>query len=471
MPPKRSARVTTSPSTQRSRTARPVRPAGSHRPVLPAARDDRPLQAFRAPSIPRLRAPRPPALLLPAKSAGVTAAEAPPPAGAVSPEAGVAAVNEAPPHRPVLAADMPAGALQVMSWSCAAPDDVGPHALGITYWFAAAPTGDPYPVSMQFTGRRVVGSGAPGEAETFQVVRTVDRVIPGSGRVALTARVPGLAPGEWDVTASPVAPGVSAANMEHSAASSASLPRGSARGATAFQPVVNVRAPGVRIGAWPSLVGIGWLVALVLQSILAAREGLPVGRVLIVSALASLIGLAGAKAYYLLTHRKERPDLLTAGMSIQGFVLAAIGALVLGNWWAEIPLWQTLDVTAPGLLFGMMIGRLGCLFGGCCAGRPTASRWGVWSSDRRVGVRRIPVQLLESGPAGIAGAVTLAAVLVTDSPVEGLIFVAGFAAYTFGRQLLFPLRGIARTTAHGRMATLVVAGLVLVAALARVLLA
>ena len=219
------------------------------------------------------------------------------------------------------------------------------------------------------------------------------------------------------------------------------------------------------MAAWPTLVGLGALVALAVQGLVAAREGLPVGTVFLVSVIASLIGLVGAKAYYLLTHRQETGALWRAGMSVQGFVLAALATLALGGWWAGLSIGSLLDVSAPGLLFGMTIGRLGCLLGGCCAGRPTASRWGVWSSDRRVGVRRIPVQLMESALAGAVALAVLAAVLWVDPPVDGLLLVAGLSGYVLGRQLLFPLRGLPRLTSWGRLATLAAAGLVLVVAL------
>jgi prolipoprotein diacylglyceryltransferase len=62
----------------------------------------------------------------------------------------------------------------------------------------------------------------------------------------------------------------------------------------------------------------------------------------------------------------------------------------------HVPAGVFLDVTAPGLLFAMAVGRVGCFFAGCCGGPPTASCWGVWSSDQHVGARRIPTQLLES---------------------------------------------------------------------------
>ena len=332
--------------------------------------------------------------------------------------------------------------------------DVEPQGLGLTYWFDAARTGAPYPVSVRFTGRRLTSDADSGERRTFEVVQTMERVLPGSGRIALSARIPGITSGEWQVTATPLA---TKGDTPAGAVGSAAMPTGSATGRTAFLPAVRVLAPGVRVGAWPALVGLGAAIALAVQAALAGHRGLPAGRLLAVSLVASLLGLIGAKAYYVLTHRQETGGVLRAGMSVQGFVLVALSTVVLGSLLAGVLVGPALDVSTPGLLLGMTVGRLGCFFGGCCAGLPTASRWGIWSSDRRVGVRRIPVQLMESAWAGVLAAATSSVVLTVDPPVGGLILVAGLAAYIAGRQLLFPLRGIPRATTWGRVTTLVLA--------------
>jgi phosphatidylglycerol---prolipoprotein diacylglyceryl transferase len=248
----------------------------------------------------------------------------------------------------------------------------------------------------------------------------------------------------------------------------------SASGATGFGPVIRVRAPGARLGTWPGLVGAGVAVALTVQSRLAARGHLPVTAILLVSLLASVVGLLGARIYYL---AEQRPGalikprvLLTAGMCIQGFVLAAMATASIGMLVAGVPVGRFLDVTAPGLLFGMSIGRFGCFFGGCCAGRPTASRWGLWSSDRRLGMRRVPTQLMESALALVLGVAGLVAVLSTAAKPAGVVFAGVIAAYTLGRQLLFPLRDLPRTTSHGRALTIAVTAAILLAeALAAVL--
>jgi phosphatidylglycerol:prolipoprotein diacylglycerol transferase len=211
------------------------------------------------------------------------------------------------------------------------------------------------------------------------------------------------------------------------------------------------------------------VVALALQGVLAGRSDLPERRVLVVSVVASLVGLVAAKLYYWVEHRGRPVNLLTGGLCIQGFVLGAVGTLMVGTLFVGVPAGRVLDVTTPGLLFGMTIGRFGCFFGGCCAGRATASRWGHWSSDRRLGVRRIPTQLLESVVAFSVGLAALLAVWNTPTDPAGTVFVGAMAAYTLGRQVLFPLRDLPRHTAHGRTITAMLAALALVVAVAVVI--
>ena len=353
--------------------------------------------------------------------------------------------------------------LQVVDVGCGALTDTEPQALGLTYWFDAAPHGDPYPVTVRFQGHRLGLHGKPGPRDSFVVSTTVEHVVPGSGRVAVTTRVIDIVSGQWNVTATLITGRDSPAENGRTARPKTPQ-RVSASGGTGFEPVIRVRAPGARLGAWPALVTVGVVVALTVQSRLAVRARLPVATTLFVSLIASVVGLLGAKLYYLAEHGLARPfkpgALVSAGMCIQGFVLAAIATATIGMLAAGVPIGPFLDATAPGLLLGMSIGRLGCFFGGCCAGRPTASRWGLWSSDRCVGTRRIPTQLLESALALALGAGALLAVSSGAVAPAGVVFVGAIAAYTLARQLLFPLRDLPRKTSHGRVLVAVVAAVV-----------
>ncbi|MBI2708874.1 MAG: prolipoprotein diacylglyceryl transferase [Actinobacteria bacterium] len=361
-----------------------------------------------------------------------------------------------------------------MAFSCEPIDDLEPQALGVTYWFDTPTDGEPFTVKVRYTGRRSGVKGKAGKGDAFDVVETLEDVLPGSGPVAVTTWLSDVTPGEWQVTAAGTIerPGAGGAagrepRSRRSGAGSAAgkrLPSASSTGRTGYAPVIRVRAPGARLGAWPGLVSLGVVVALIMQSVLARRNDLPATRILLISLVASLIGLVGAKVYYYVEHRGRDLSLVTAGMCIQGFVLGAVGALVVESLLFGVSVGQVVDVSTPGLLFAMCIGRFGCFFGGCCVGRPTGSRWGLWSSDRRLGLRRIPTQLLESTLAFSIGLVALVAVLARSEGPAGTIFVASIAAYTLGRQLLFPLRDLPRHTHNGRTLTMVIAGAIALAA-------
>lgn len=355
--------------------------------------------------------------------------------------------------------------VEITDFSCGGLDDAPEQSLGVTYWFDAEPAGDPYPMTVHLAGRlRGEARQADGQV-SFEVTSTVEDVLPGSGRVAVTTRIPHLRQGDWEVTATPVEQAPDGARARWVQVANPRLARATTSGRTAFSPIVRNLAPGVLLGAWPALVGMGFLLALAVQSLLARQFDLPGLRLFLLTLLASSLGLFAAKGYYLLTHPNEPRSIRTPGMSVQGFVIVTLGTLLVGSFLLGLPVGAVLDTAAPGMLFGMAVGRLGCLLGGCCVGRPTASRWGVWSSDRRLGIRRIPVQILESSLSAALGTLALLAVLLLPASGEGLVLVATVAAYVVGRQVLFPLRSIPRATAHGRTVTFVVASLVLVGSL------
>jgi phosphatidylglycerol:prolipoprotein diacylglycerol transferase len=207
------------------------------------------------------------------------------------------------------------------------------------------------------------------------------------------------------------------------------------------------------------MVTLGIVVALALQSLVISADRLALGPVWMVSLAAIVVGIIGAKVWFIVLHRSEHR---LEGWCIQGFIASAPLAAAILLAVLHVPVGVFLDVTAPGLLVGMAVGRVGCFFAGCCGGPLTASRWGVWSSDQRVGARRIPTQLLESVLALSLGMGVLVAVVV-HGPAGGAFFVAALAAYTLGRQGLLRLRAEARQTRLGGLATSALAVLVLIA--------
>src|SRR5438067_2530565 len=160
------------------------------------------------------------------------------------------------------------------------------------------------------------------------------------------------------------------------------------------------------------LLAAAYLLGLRLAMARARARGLDASRVLDLGIYIIISALIGAKALLLVTDfqtfRHDPRELLglarSAGVFYGGLILAVAVAL----WYIRrvgLPLWTTCDVFAPGIALGHVIGRFGCLFAGCCYGKPTTEPWGVTFTDpyaqsyvgTPLGVPLHPTQLYEAG--------------------------------------------------------------------------
>lgn len=350
-------------------------------------------------------------------------------------------------------------------------ESAGREMLAISYWFDPPPGWRRSAVRIRISGRRS-GSRRPGPRDQFVCYETVDDVEPSSGRISVTARVRDIEPGDWVTTATVVdAPAGGPARRGrrgpaqppiqlHLAGWSwrrwSLLEAPPAARRTCLAPAIHV--PGMIPYIWGPMVFAGVILGLLLQMLIVRHLQLSPPRVLAVSIAALLAGAVGAKAWYAVVRRREHSY---NGWCIQGFLVAfalvapATAALV------GVPIGTFFDISASGVFAGAVVGRLGCFLAGCCSGRPTTARWGVWSSDQRVGRRRIPTQLLEAALAAVVSAVSLAA-LLSLGPRHGTIFLGAAAAYTLLRQGILRLRLEQRESP--RLGALVAAGAAMVLA-------
>lgn len=328
----------------------------------------------------------------------------------------------------------------------------------VSHWFDSGTGGEPYTATVRLTGRRVGIRGMSRPGDTFVQEATVEGVIPGTGPVSITSWVYGLRPGEWTVRGDLSRPAIRSEGPSTSdrarrrisellAPARWSWPRWSV--STAPTAAVRTRwarlaplarMPAVAPGSWPALGSLAVVVALAMQAVILAHLRVPFGPSLEVSLLALVAGLVGAKVWYALLHPGPWPQALLGGWAVDGFFLVSPVVAIVASLAVGLPIGRFLDSSAPGLFLGVAIGRLGCFFTGCCAGRFTSSRWGIWSSDQRVGARRIPAQLLESA-AGCSIGLASALLILGDVPtVPGLVFVGASGAYILVRQFLLRLR-------------------------------
>ncbi|MBE3561430.1 MAG: prolipoprotein diacylglyceryl transferase, partial [Ktedonobacteraceae bacterium] len=258
--------------------------------------------------------------------------------------------------------------------------------LAVTYWFEPAPHPEPYAVTVRFTGQRVMAKKKRARAgDRFVHEETIEKVIPGSGPISVTARIRDINAGEWTVTAQVLSPVHQIRELKDGGSAAPGgngLPRLVARLWQRWAPPVSAespvktclsplaRVPGIVPGIWGIMVTLGMIVALVLQSLIISISHLAIGPAWLVTLGAILVGIIGAKGWFIILHwRAHRLE----GWCIQGFIVAATLAAAILLLLLHMPMGTFLDATAPGLLIAMAVGRVGCFFAGCCGGPPTAA--------------------------------------------------------------------------------------------------
>jgi phosphatidylglycerol---prolipoprotein diacylglyceryl transferase len=228
-----------------------------------------------------------------------------------------------------------------------------------------------------------------------------------------------------------------------------------------------------RIPSYTVMLYIGVVTGTLAGAAVAGAEGLS-QTAFVLSALALLVpALLGARALFVLTHIsffRAHPDWLWrrsgGGSALFGGLVATFLLSVPVARLVDVPFWRYWDAVSVAMLLGLTLTRLGCLMNGCCSGRSTDGRLGVWLPDTSgTWERRYPVQVLEA----VWGAAILVTGLVTwrstDHP--GALFAVLAAGYGAGRLLLEPLRGDPRT--HSAVAANIIASATLIALAAAVL--
>jgi len=145
-----------------------------------------------------------------------------------------------------------------------------------------------------------------------------------------------------------------------------------------------------KIFTYGLLVATGFLVAILLASSRAEKEGLDSQKVLDLCFYVMVSALLGARLLYVIV---EYRYFLDSPLEIFKFWIGGLvfyGGLILGVlislWYLkrnQMPMWKTADLLAPSIALGQSIGRWGCFFAGCCYGKKTDVAWGVTFTDPR----------------------------------------------------------------------------------------
>ncbi|MBV9303737.1 MAG: prolipoprotein diacylglyceryl transferase [Acidobacteriaceae bacterium] len=158
------------------------------------------------------------------------------------------------------------------------------------------------------------------------------------------------------------------------------------------------------------LVALGFLAGLGMTLRLARQTEMPAEKITNLAVYCAMAGIIGAKLFMFLFDAREYLEhpseifsietLRAAGVFHGGLIVALIvGALYMRS--QQLPLWQTMDVFAPGIALGHAIGRIGCFAAGCCWGKECHLPWGVYFRSNEAAPVPLdrplhPVQLYES---------------------------------------------------------------------------
>jgi phosphatidylglycerol:prolipoprotein diacylglycerol transferase len=212
---------------------------------------------------------------------------------------------------------------------------------------------------------------------------------------------------------------------------------------------------GFPVYTYGVLLAAAYLLGLQFALMRARTRGLDPNRVMDLGIWIIISALVGAKLLLLIvdfdTFGRNPAELLTLVRSGGVFYGGLIAAVIVALWYLRrhrMPMWTVTDVFAPGIALGHVIGRTGCLFAGCCFGKPTDVPWAVtFRSEyaaQNVGtplnIPLHPTQLYEAG----AELLILGLLLLTEKkgrPFPGRTFWAYMLLYAISRFVIEIYRG------------------------------
>jgi len=212
---------------------------------------------------------------------------------------------------------------------------------------------------------------------------------------------------------------------------------------------------GFPVYTYGVLLAAAYLLGLQFALMRARKRGLDPNRIMDLGIWIIISALAGAKLLLLVIDFRTFTSSATAFMTLLRsagvFYGGLIAAVIVALWYLKrhkMPMWTVTDVFAPGIALGHVVGRLGCLFAGCCFGRRTGVPWAItFHSEfaaQNVGtpleVPLHPTQLYEAG----AELLILVLLLATErrgKPFPGRTFWSYMLLYGISRFIIEFYRG------------------------------
>ncbi len=225
-----------------------------------------------------------------------------------------------------------------------------------------------------------------------------------------------------------------------------------------------------RIPSYTAMLYLGCVGGTLAGVAVARTEHLSESRFALTTIALIAPALVGARLWFVLQHIdvfRVEPGRLwrrsEGGSALYGGLLVSVAVSVPVLRLADLPFWAFWDAASITMLVGLIVTRAGCLMHGCCAGRVTSGRLGLWLPNHRgEWERRLPTPLFEAA----WGAIILSGAFVIRPSLasSGAMFAVIVATYAAGRLLLDPTREASRPERTVGVNVAVSAGLLLAAA-------
>jgi phosphatidylglycerol:prolipoprotein diacylglycerol transferase len=196
------------------------------------------------------------------------------------------------------------------------------------------------------------------------------------------------------------------------------------------------------VSSYPAMLYFGMVCGLVAGNLLAHRAGVDAFRVYIATLILLVPALIGARLFFVFSHWSHYRTHLeqiwshkAGGAAMYGGLLVVLPASLPVLAALNVPAGTYWDIAIFTMLVTMIIGRIGCVMNGCCAGRQSQSWIAVNLPDHNgTWAGRLPTQYLEA----VWGILLLVIALAVrgSMPFPGALFLLILAGYAGGRLLL-----------------------------------
>jgi len=207
----------------------------------------------------------------------------------------------------------------------------------------------------------------------------------------------------------------------------------------------------IPIHTYGFMIAMGFLIATQMIKKLSKQSSIDEERMLDLTFWCLLTGFLGSRTLFILTRLPFFMSDPWAIFRVWEGGLVFLGGLVLTipfvAWYVrrfQLPLWVALDILAPALVLAHAFGRIGCLFAGCCYGKPSGSSFGIKLYSDVVerayqGIPLHPTQIYESSALFVIFFLLLA--LFKRKKFDGQVALTYALVYPIVRSVIEMFRG------------------------------